>query len=196
MILWTIQPEELYHSILETGQYACDPNQIDMTEFTEMYDWLVLQMRERIGEPPNGVISPVWAWHTQKSKRQKPDLRSERWSNGYDGEKFVCLEIEVPDEQVLLSDFDLWSIVLLNDLITETEEEDEELDKMYKSLAPKRQLEMKYENWKRVFDVTPFENAWMRRGSWIQATFWELRRDMIKEVRYFTAARHKSLYTK
>ena len=121
MILWTIQTEELYHSILETGQYACDPNQIDMTEFTEMYDWLVLQMRERIGEPPNGVISPVWAWHTQKSKRQKPDLRSERWSNGYDGEKFVCLEIEVPDEQVLLSDFDLWSIVLLNDLNSETE---------------------------------------------------------------------------
>lgn len=188
MILWTIQTEELYHSILETGQYACDPNQIDMTEFTEMYDWLVLQMRERIGEPPNGVISPVWAWHTQKSKRQKPDLRSERWSNGYDGEKFVCLEIEVPDEQVLLSDFDLWSIVLLNDLISETEEEDEELNRIYKSLAPKRQLEMKYENWKRVFDVTPFENAWMRRGSWIQATFWELRMNMIKEVRYFTAS--------
>lgn len=188
MTLWTIQPEELYHSILETEQYVCDPKQIVMSEFIEMYDWLVLQMRERIGEPPNGVIYPVWAWHTQKSKRQKPDLRSERWSNGYDGEKFVCLEIEVPDEQVLLSDFDLWSIVLLNDLISETEEEDEELNRIYKSLAPKRQLEMKYENWKRVFDVTPFENSWMRRGSWIQATFWELRMDMIKEVRYFTAS--------
>lgn len=137
-----------------------------MSEFTEMYDWLVMQMRERIGEPPNGVFYPVWAWHTQKSKRQKPGLRSERWSNGYDGVKFVCLEIEVPDEKVLLSDFDLWSIVLLNDLITETEEEDEELDRMYKSLAPKRQLEMKYENWKRVFDVTPLNNSWMRRGSW------------------------------
>lgn len=193
MTLWTIQPEELYHSILETGKYVCDPKQIVMSEFTEMYNWLVLQMRERIGEPPKGVIYPVWAWHTQRSKHQKPDLRSERWTNGCDGEKFVCLELEVPDEQVLLSDFDLWSIVLLNDLITETEEEDEELDRIYKSLASKRQLEMKYENWKRVFDVSPSNSPWMRRGSWIQATFWMLTKEMIKEVRYFTVARHKSL---
>ncbi len=25
MTLWTIQPEEIYHSILQTGQYICDP---------------------------------------------------------------------------------------------------------------------------------------------------------------------------
>ena len=55
MTLWTIQPEELYHSILETGQYVCDPKQIVMSEFTEMYNRLVLQMRERIGEPPEGM---------------------------------------------------------------------------------------------------------------------------------------------
>ena len=95
-----------------------------MPEFVEMYNWLVLQMKKRIGDPPEGVIYPVWAWHTQRSKRHKPDLRSERWANGYDGEKFVCLEIEVPDEQVLLSDFDLWSLILLDSIITETEEEE------------------------------------------------------------------------
>lgn len=192
MTLWTIQPEDVYFSILKMGQYICDPQQIGMPEFTEMYDWLAARMRERIGEPPNGVIYPVWAWHTQRSRRQKPDLRLERWTYGCEGEKFVCLEIEVPDEQVLLSDFDLWSIILLDDLITETEEEDNEFDKIYKSLIPDKKLEMKYENWKRVFDVTPFKNAWMRRGSWIQATFWVIRKDMIKKVRHFTAAKHKN----
>lgn len=191
MILWTIQPESLYHSILKSGSYICDPQQFGMPEFKEMYDWLVIQMKERIGEPPEGVTYPVWAWHTQKSKRQKPDLRSERWSNGYAGDKLVCMEIEVPDEQVLLSDFDLWSLILLNALITETEEEEQELDKIYKALSPEEQLKMKYENWKRVFDVTPLENMWMRRGSWIQATFWILTKDMIKKVRYFTAAEKK-----
>ena len=192
MTLWTIQPEELYFSILKTGRYVCDPQQIGMPEFTEMYNWLVQQMKERIGEPPEGIIYPVWAWHTQRSKHQKPDLRSERWSNGYDGDKFVCLEIEVPDEQVLLSDYDLWSLILLDVLITETEEEDNEIEKTYKALPPEKQLKLKYENWKRVFDVTPFDNAWMRRGAWIQATFWSLKKDMIKKVRYFTAARHKT----
>lgn len=101
------------------------------------------------------------------------------------------MEIEVPDEQVLLSDFDLWSLILLDALISETEEEDHELDRIYQALTPEKQLEMKYENWKRVFDVTPLDNAWMRRGSWIQATFWILTRDMIKKVRYFTAAKHR-----
>ena len=62
---------------------------------------------------------------------------------------------------------------------------------IYKSLTPQKQLEMKYENWIRVFDVTPFENEWMRRGSWIQATFWVLTKDMIKKVRYFKAAKHR-----
>ena len=108
--------------------------------------------------------------------------------NGYDGEKFVCLEIEVPDEQVLLSDFDLWSLILLDSIITETEEEDHKLTEIYKELTPQKQLEMKYKNWNRVFDVTPFENEWTRRGSWIQATFWVLTKDMIKKVRHFKAA--------
>ena len=191
MTLWTIQPEEIYHSILKTGKYICDPLQFNMPEFAEMYNWLVLQMTKRIGDPPEGVIFPVWAWHTQRSKRYKPDLRSERWENGYDGEKLVCLEIEVPDEQVLLSDFDLWSLILLDSIITETEEEEHKLTEIYKSLTPQKQLEMKYENWTRVFDVTPFENEWMRRGSWIQATFWVLTKDMIKKVRYFKAAKHR-----
>ena len=190
MTLWTIQPEKLYHSILKTGKCICDPLQFNMPEFVEMYNWLVLQMKKRIGDPPEGVIYPVWAWHTQRSKRHKPDLRSERWANGYDGEKFVCLEIEVPDEQVLLSDFDLWSLILLDSIITETEEEDHKLTEIYKGLTPQKQLEMKYKNWNRVFDVTPFENEWTRRGSWIQATFWVLTKDMIKKVRHFKAAKH------
>ena len=190
MTLWTIQPEKLYYSILKTGKYICDPLQFNMPEFVEMYNWLVLQMKKRIGDPPEGVIYPVWAWHTQRSKRHKPDLRSERWANGYDGEKFVCLEIEVPDEQVLLSDFDLWSLILLDSIITETEEEDHKLTEIYKKLTPQKQLEMKYKNWNRVFDVTPFENEWTRRGPWIQATFWVLTKDMIKKVRRFKAAKH------
>lgn len=191
MTLWTIQSEALYDSILQTGKYICDPLQMSMPEFTEMYDWLAAQMKERIGPPPEGVIYPVWAWYQNRGKRQKPDLRSERWTNGYADDKFVCLEIEVPDEQVLLSDFDLWGLILNDALISETEAEDVEQDRIYQALSPDQQRQMKYENWKRVFDITPLDNVWMRRGYWIQANFWILTSDMIKKVRYFTAAGHK-----
>ena len=192
-LLYTVKKLSSYFSSCSTISFF-----ITVVEFTEifsqslveMYNWLVLQMKKRIGDPPEGVIYPVWAWHTQRSKRHKPDLCSERWANGYDEEKFVCLEIEVPDEQVLLSDFDLWSLILLDSIITETEEEDHKLTEIYKELTPQKQLEMKYKNWNRVFDVTPFENEWTRRGSWIQATFWVLTKDMIKKVRHFKAAKH------
>lgn len=135
MILWTIQPEELYRSIIETGTYICDPKQCSMPEFTEMYDWLAEQMKIRIGMPPEGVVYPVWAWYQNRGKRQKPDLRSERWANGYAGDKLVCLEIEVPDEQVLLSDFDAWGLILNNALISETEAEDCEQERIYQTLS-------------------------------------------------------------
>lgn len=192
MILWTFQEEEIYLSILKTGKYICDPQKMSMPEFTEMYDWLVVQMKERIGNPPEGVIYPVWAWYAQKAQHKKPDLRGERWCYGKGGEKFVCLEIEVPDEQVLLSDFDSWGLVLLDALISETEAEDTELERIYESLSPEKQLEMKHENWKRVFDISPLDNEWMRRGEWVQATFWVLTRDMIQKVRHFTAGQRKN----
>jgi hypothetical protein len=37
------------------------------------YDWMVEQMRIRIGNPPPGVRYPVWAWHQWEGKRKKPD---------------------------------------------------------------------------------------------------------------------------
>ena len=190
MTLWTVQPEQLYASILKTGTYICDPARSSMPEFTEMYDWLVRQMQERVGMPPDGVVYPVWAWYAQNGKHKQPDLRSERWGYGKAGDRFVCMEIEVPDEQVLLSDFDQWALILLDGLISETEEEDMWQEKVYQALSDEKKLEMKYENWKRVFDISPLNSQWMRRGEWIQANFWVLTKDMIRGVRRFTAAGH------
>lgn len=41
-------------------------------------------------------------------------------------------------------------------------------------------------NWERVFDVEPFHNEWTIRGDSIQATFWELRKEQIRDIRFFT----------
>lgn len=139
------------------------------------------------------VLAHITADH---QKHHKPDLRSERWTNGSAGDKFVCIEIEVPDEQVLLSDFDSWELVLLDALISETEAEDHELDRFYQKLSSEKQREMKYRNWERVFDISPLNNDWILRGWWIQATFWVLTKDMIRKVRYFTAARRSTSYTR
>ena len=159
-----------------------------MPECQAEYDWLVRQMKKHIGMPPERVTYPVWAWYQYEGKRSKPDLRRERWGYGLKGDRYVCLEIDVPDQDVLLSDFDAWSIILLHGLLSETEEEDNRLNAQYDGLPAEEQLAMKEANWEKAFDLTPVCNEWMRRGDTIQATFWELKKEYIKKVRWFTAA--------
>ena len=187
MILWTMQPIEVWNIIQDTGVYHCDPVKSTMLklELVEEYEWLIRQMKKRIGLPPKGVAYPVWAWYAQNGKHRKPDLRSERWGYGLGNKQYACIEFEIPDDLVLLSDFDVWHIVLNNGLISETEEEDTRQEAYFESLSPEAQKEYREENWERVFDVTPFNNHWITRGDWVQATVWELRKEMIRGVRFF-----------
>lgn len=194
MILWTIQPEEVYALIQRTGVYHCDYAKSGMDDWQEQYDWLVREMKERIGEPPEGVSYPVWAWYMWEGARKKPDLRRERWGNGWKGERFACMEIDIPEERLILSDYDTWSVILLNGLLADTEEECELLEKECEAMPPDAQRDYKYRNWKNVFDLTYVDNGWMHRGDSIQATFWELRKEDIKKVRFFTAASPKPKY--
>ena len=186
MTLWTIQPISVYENLIETGRYICDINKSGMEDFRNAYDWLAEQMISKIGAPPEGVKYPVWAWF-KDGEKYKPDLRHARFAYGKKGEKFVCIEIEVPNDMVVLSDFDDWHMILSDDLISFTEEEWDQLQGKYDLLSESDRLKMKYDNWQRVFDVDFFENEWTRRGEYIQATFWELRKDQIKGVRFFTA---------
>ena len=188
MILWTCQEEAVYNELLKTGVYRCDINLSSMKDCCEKYDWLVRQMKQRIGPPPEQVTYPVWAIYQQDDKRRKPDLRRERWEVGCDGERFACIEIEIPDRDVLLSDFDAWCMLLSDFLISDTEQEDRCLEAQYEALSPSEKRRMKEKNRERIFNLSPLNNGWARRGYEIQATFWELRLEQVRDVRFFRAA--------
>lgn len=188
MILWTCQEEAVYNELLKTGVYRCDINLSSMKDCCEKYDWLVRQMKQRIGPPPEQVTYPVWAIYQQDGKHRKPDLRRERWEVGCDGERFACIEIEIPDRDVLLSDFDAWCMLLSDFLISDTEQEDRCLEAQYEALSPSEKRRMKEKNRERVFNLSPLNNGWARRGYEIQATFWELRLEQVRDVRFFRAA--------
>lgn len=188
MILWTSQEEAVYNELLKTGVYRCDLNLSPMKDCRKQYDWLVRQMKQRIGPPPEQVTYPVWAIYQQDDKRRKPDLRRERWEVGCDGERFACIEIEIPDRDVLLSDFDAWCMLLSDFLISDTEQEGCCLEAQYEALSPSEKRRMKDKNWERVFNLSPLNNGWSRRGYYIQANFWELRLEQVRDVRFFRAA--------
>jgi hypothetical protein len=144
-------------------------------------------MEYRIGRRPNGVSYPIWAWHTRDWKHKKPDLRNIGLGNK--GEKSVCIEVEVPDNQVVLTDFDVWHFVLNKWYFDDSysEEEWEKLHAKYDRLDRDVKEKVKIQSWQKVFDISPFQNEWCQRGRYIQATFWVLYLKDVKDVRFFTA---------
>ena len=191
MILWTIQSYDVLQQLTQDGVYHCDPSKISMPEYTDQYDWLAKRMREKIGPPPEGIVYPVWAWYLWEGKHRKPDLRYLRWNWGSGDEQFVCMEIEIPDDQIVLSDEELWHHVLGDWLISDSEAEFDELEAKYNAQPPEEQREFLRRNHERIFDVSPMDNGWTRHGKWVQATFWELRLEQVRKVQKFESVKRQ-----
>ena len=187
MRLWTIQPVEVYEKILKTGYYKCD-GRYTWKYFRDSYKWLIGEMEKKIGKAPKGITYPVWAWYKHNNKNKRPDLRSTGLSQK--GDKCVCIELEIPDEQVVLSDFDAWHFVLNNWYLNVdcNDEETWERDSSWLDTLSKEEKEAAIrESWQGIFRIDEFESDWQKRGHWVQATFWVLKKEHIKSVKFFTA---------
>lgn len=189
MRLGTVQSQEVYDLIASMGIYRCDAKKSEyFNEFgvEKAYSWMALQMTRRIGPPPDGVAFPVWAWHTMDGKHQRPDMRR----GGFRSKKrpFVLLEAEIDDRNVLLSDEELWHYVLndryLQDVNNETEYDEEQ--KRFDSLPKAAQKAPKEKSWEKIFVASPqIDDSGQRIGCYIQATFWELRKEHITKVWHY-----------
>ena len=107
MRLWTIQGIELYEQLVKEGvTYCTKPAWGDEENFMYAYHWMAEQMRKRIGEPPiEGIEYPLWAWYQYDSaKKNKPSRSPLDVKEGIS----AYMEIEIPDNEVLLSDFCNW----------------------------------------------------------------------------------------
>ena len=109
MRLWTIQPLEVLEKIKQKGEFVCNPVYSD-SDFKRAYYWLVKQMDSRGIEHPYGLELPIWAWYKTDWENKKPDLEQEDFSDKR--ENLVCIELEIDDKDVLLSDFYAWHYVL------------------------------------------------------------------------------------
>jgi len=194
MKLWTIQPLSLYKQLQTKGILHCDGSlseHLQSEAFVNAYSWLAEQMENRISPPPSGVKFPFWAWHTLNWRHKRPDLRCAEFRNF--AEPMVCLELELPDHEVLLSDEENWHIVLNNSFYSnaDNEADDENEWEWLHSLSLEKQEVEKRKSWERVFDVEPLNSGWNIRGRFVQATFWELRLSDVVSVRHFGKNRSK-----
>ena len=186
MKLWTIQKEEVLEILERDGIYKTNINLVDNPEFFNAYDWLNTYL-EKKEKRPEDVSYPIWAWYRRDSKEKKPDLRHAGYETS--GTKCVCIELEVPDDIVLLSDFDYWHWVLNNWWLDDStnEEEWDKNQEWFETLSREEQEKLKRKSWEKIFDISIIDNGWQKKGQYVQAVFWELKKEYVKKVQYFTA---------
>jgi hypothetical protein len=194
MRLWTIQGIEIYEQLKREGvAYCTKPNWGDDPNFIYAYKWIAKQMRQRIGEPPiNGIEYPIWAWYQYESSKKRKPLRSPLdISEGIS----VYMEIEVPDHNVLLSDFGAWHSVLNQGPIDDWKRIYQIIDTMEKEEGRQLQYEEYPQNlrdrielsWNAIFDLDRRDDIVgkkHKRNRSIQATFWILKQEYLVSVEF------------
>lgn len=202
MVIWSILTQQAWDGLQRRGRLRASRRHVSK-EFLGSYLWMAEQMQRRLTTPrPSKDAMPIWAWYQWAGKRCKPDLRS----GGHlaRGEWSVRLELQVTDDRVLLSDFDLWHYVLNYWYLPETETAGEAFEKKLARLGlsfykcdhehplPHAQCRRAIErSWERIFDI-----GWVDRTlaiaeppqkKSIQATLWEILLTDVVNAKEFTA---------
>lgn len=194
MRLWTLQGIEIYEQLQREGiAYCTKPSMGDEPIFVRSYHWMADQMRKRIGEPPiKGIEYPLWAWYQYNSAKSKKPPRS--LHDAPDGIS-AYMEIEIPDKEVLLSEFSNWHAVLNECALSGWKKIDKKTDVLDKE-AGRRLSFIEYpieiqkeieESWEAIFDLDRRDEEVGRKhksNRSIQATFWALKQEHIVSVEF------------
>lgn len=186
MILWTTQPVSALEQIDATGVFRCDPSRsFNLTKpdsLRKPYQWLMERMRERISEPPKGVVSPIWAWHTWDYERRCPEPDSPAFL--LRTEEKALLTLDVPESELVLTDFDAWQGVMMGGYVSgartaeECDREADWLDGLHGALLE----DAIRRSWDNVFLIDTIRESSIVRGRYVQATFWEIREEYVSET--------------
>lgn len=205
MRLWSIQHLNAYRVLCEQGVLRANEQYLfPQGEFplTHAYSWMIEEMKQRIGPPPHGVRFPIWAWVQWEGKRKARSIRQQ--GHASPGTPMVQLTIDLPDDQVVLSDFDLFHFCLMFCFLPSDEQQDRMFEEAcsragvresdlqlndLQSPALSRLRQQAEHSWQKIFDLS-FWNASLYgdpRRRTIQATFWELRIEQVRKVQKFIA---------
>jgi len=174
MLIWSLQTLSVWEIARKIG-YLEGAQEHAM--FPEHYKWMMGEMSKRL---PNYIGEyPIWLWV------KKPDMRSSAHFIG--GTKCVRLTLEIDDNDVLISDFDRWHLVLNNGFCSDNEQEDENFDNGKLNIT-------KEESWERIFDLNRnVDVEWTGNGEWLQGTTGRIYLDKVKKVEHFVT-RNSKLY--
>lgn len=198
MILWIILKTPAYKALKKNKVLKGDWRRIDDRSFLPAYKWMASQMVAR------GIMeksqSFLWAWHTFDDEHRMPDFRTEHFRSQLKYHKIMYrVAFKIPDNQVLLSDYEMWHFVLSGHYISLNEKEwdrvypDFLFDKKKKKLSwpdcgTTTEAEVK-KSWEHIFDLNFSEKTdpdWHTSYVGIQACFLELKLEWVKKIEKFT----------
>ena len=193
MRLWTSQTIEFYNELMEKGIAYCTRVSEFAQENDFAYRWIAEQTRKRIGEPPMPEIKlPVWAWYQYDSAKSNKPPKSPR--NIQEGVS-AYMEIELPDNEVVLSEYNNWHAVLNLCPLTNWKRIGKKTDLLDKKAGRLLdfneypiEIQKEIENsWEAIFDLDRRDKDVGRkhkRNRSIQATFWMLKLEHIISIEF------------
>ncbi|RXZ81749.1 DUF3841 domain-containing protein [Paenibacillaceae bacterium] len=170
MKFWTVQHINSWNTAKEKGYLEGNRAYI-FEDFLDSYMWMMEQMSKRLANYQGNF--PIWL------RLKRPDLRQSGHLNKK--ELGVLLEVELSDDEVLISDFMAWHLVINNHFLALTEEEDDlfEADKLSMT---------KEESWTRIFDYKELKKYEYWKGEEnLQAVTGRIEISRIRLVKPFTA---------
>lgn len=194
MRLYSVQPRFVYDVLCRDGIFLARPLRsgeqwffADAPAAQRAYEWLCDEMVRRGLPRPAADVFPVWAWyHYMGSGKPKPDLRFADLKAAAAAGRHVLLSLDVPDQDVLLHDFDAWHYPL-NYWYFSTQRANARFERRCKAagcplyegvpLADARLHQELLSSWQIIFDLRSCRRRLQTAAAkqQIQATFWELR---------------------
>lgn len=178
MKILTIQPLSIV-SRLEKGEIVYPNDDVILEKnddsFISAYKWMVDKMDENCIKGKMTEF-PFWGWYIYDNKKGSDILSCEDLDiKGY-GKNSCVILLSLDDDEVLLSEFNLWHCVLNNGFCVnaKTESEFDKMYEWYENLTSKEMNEEKLKSWNNIFNIEPFENDFCSNGKYIQGTFWSI----------------------
>lgn len=124
MKLWTIQSIEFYEKLKMDGRISIPlDSEFIHEDFRQAYDWIRKKM--------SITNYPIWAWCKFEGKIGPMDMRCSGYAKR--GTDLVQIELNVNENDVLLSDFELFHYVLNYWYLPDNEEDDDKFIDKYES---------------------------------------------------------------
>lgn len=190
MLLYTYQTKEAYRRLTESGRLAITEGERGFTLAerdgwqdcaAHAYEYMKKEMVRALGEPPEDVVYPIWAWYKWEGGRA-PTAEHDK---SYAG--MIRITFRVDRRRVLLSDFDLFTVYCMGNMAIPLDGEESEAVYAMPPEVSRSELYKYYKKatWERIFRMDVRGDGYVFDGvksRSVQATLWELRAEQIVEA--------------